>query len=135
MKENTSYDVVALVGRILLALMFLLAGWSKIGGFEGTAGYIASKGLPMAQLLAGATIVLELGAGLALVAGFKARWAALALAVFTLLASVIFHAFWAVPAEARQVQNLMFMKNIAITGGLLMVLAFGPGRFSVDGRR
>jgi putative oxidoreductase len=121
----------ALVGRLLLAYMFIIAGWGKIGGFEGTVGYIASKGLPLPNVLAMATIALELVAGIALAVGFKARWAALALAIFTVLASVIFHAYWAVPADQVRVQTLMFNKNLAITGGLLLVFAFGPGRFAL----
>jgi putative oxidoreductase len=106
-----------LVARVLLALMFLLAGISKFGGLEGTAGYIASKGLPMAQLLAFATAALEVGAA------------------FTLMASCIFHNYWSLPADKQMVDQLMFMKNIAIVGGLLAVFAFGPGTLSLDERR
>jgi putative oxidoreductase len=127
-------SVAALVGRVLLAAMFVLAGYSKIGGFDGTAGYIASKGLPLPSALAVGTIALELVAGIALAVGYKARWAALALAAFTLLASVLFHAYWAIPVDQQSIQRLMFMKNLAVTGGMLMVFAFGPGRFSLDRR-
>jgi putative oxidoreductase len=123
-----------LIARVLLALMFLLAGLSKFGGLEGTAGYIASKGLPMAQLLAIGTAVLEVGAAVLLIVGWQARWAALALAVFTLLASVLFHNYWAMPAEQQMMQQLMFMKNIAVVGGLLAVFAFGAGTLSLDQR-
>jgi len=122
----------ALIGRILLALMFVVAGVGKIGGFDGTVGYIASKGLPLPAVLAAGTGALELVAGVALIVGYKARWAALALAAFTLLATFIFHAYWSMPAEQQMVQQLMFLKNIAITGGLLMVFALGAGRFSLD---
>jgi putative oxidoreductase len=125
----------ALIGRLLLALMFLLAGLSKLGGLEGTAGYIASKGLPMAQLLAIATVALEVGAAVMLIVGWQARWAALALAAFTLLATVLFHNYWAMPADQQMMQQLMFMKNLAITGGLLVLFAFGPGSLSLDARR
>lgn len=123
------------VARILLALMFILAGFSKFGGLEGTAGYIASKGLPMPQVLAFATAVLEVVGGLALAVGFQARIAALALALFTLAASVIFHNFWALPAEPAFVQQLMFMKNLAVVGGLLFVFSAGAGPASIDARR
>jgi putative oxidoreductase len=126
---------LALAGRVLLSLMFVLAGIGKIGGFAGTAGYIASKGLPASELLTGLVILLEIGAGVALALGFLSRWAALALAAFTLIASLIFHAYWSLPADQQMVQQLMFMKNIAIIGGLLFVAAFGPGAWSVDGRR
>ena len=124
----------ALIGRILLALMFLGAGISKFGGLEGTAGYIASAGLPLPKLLAIATATLEVVAALMLIVGWQARWAALALAAFTLLATVLFHNYWAMPAEQQFTQQLMFMKNIAVVGGLLVLFAFGPGALSLDQR-
>ena len=126
---------LALAGRILLALMFVLAGFSKIAGFAGTVGYMHSKGMPAAELLAALTIVLEIGGGLALMFGFMTRWAALALAAFTLLASLIFHNFWAVPEAQKMVQNLMFMKNLSVIGGLLVLAAIGPGNWSLDAKR
>jgi putative oxidoreductase len=132
--NNTMSDAIALIGRLLLAAMFVYAGYGKIGGFEGTAGYIASKGLPLAQLLAAGTIALEIVAGLMLVVGWKARWAAFALAAFTVLASVIFHAYWAFPVDQFRTQQLFFLKNMATTGGLLMIVAFGAGRWSLDRR-
>lgn len=125
----------ALIGRVLLALMFLIAGFSKLGGLEGTAGYIASKGLPMPQVLAIGAAVLEFVAAALLIVGWQARWAALALAAFTLLASVLFHNFWAMPEAQKMMQQQAFMKNIAAVGGLLMVFAFGPGPLSLDARR
>jgi putative oxidoreductase len=125
----------ALVGRVMLAAMFVLAGISKIGGFDGTVAYIASKGLPLPMVAAAGTVLLEIAGGLALITGWRARWAALALAVFTVVASVIFHAYWALPVEEQRMQQLMFMKNMAVTGGLLMVFALGAGRFSLDERR
>jgi len=126
------YDGVALVGRLLLAALFIVSGFGKIGGFEGTAGYIASKGLPMPQVLAALMILVELGGGILLAVGFKARWAALAIAVFTLLAAVLFHNFWTVDGPARMGEFNNFWKNISIVGGMLMVVAFGPGRLSID---
>ncbi|MBL8288058.1 MAG: DoxX family protein [Rubrivivax sp.] len=125
---------VVVAGRLLLALIFIVAGYGKLTGLAGTAGYIASKGLPLPAVLAFGAGVLELVGGIALAAGFKARWSALALAVFTLLATFIFHAYWSVPAEQQMVQQLMFMKNLAITGGLLMVFSFGAGPASLDQR-
>jgi putative oxidoreductase len=123
-----------LVARILLALMFVMSGVSKLTGLEGTAGYIASVGLPMAQVLALGAGVLEVAAGVMLIVGWQARWAALALAAFTVLASLLFHNFWAMPKDQQFMQQLMFMKNLAITGGLLFVFAFGPGSLSLDAR-
>ena len=131
MNTNTQ-DTVALIARILLAVMFIISGFGKITGFDGTAGYIASKGLPMPQVVAALTILVELGGGILLAIGYKARWAALALGVFTVLAAVIFHNFWAVEAAQKMGQQINFMKNITIAGGMLMVFAFGPGRLSVD---
>jgi putative oxidoreductase len=126
---------VLLVARILLALMFLLSGFGKLAGLEGTAGYIASKGLPMPMVLAAGAGVLELVAGVLLVIGWQARWAALALAAFTLLASVLFHNYWAMPAEQQMMQKLMFLKNLAVIGGLLAIFGFGAGGLSLDARR
>ncbi len=134
MTSNLS-SFAALVGRVLLAAMFVMAGVSKIGGFDGTVAYIATKGLPLPMLLAAGTVLLEIAGALALIIGWQARWAALALAAFTVIASVIFHAYWAMPTEQQAMQQLMFMKNMAVAGGMLMVFALGPGRLSVDGRR
>ena len=125
-------DLLALVGRVLLGLIFVLSGWGKLTGFAGAAGYIASKGLPMPEVLAGIAVAIELGGGLALVVGFKARWAALAIAVFLVVISPIFHNFWDAPAAQAMNQQINFMKNVAILGGMLIVMAFGPGRFSID---
>ena len=128
-------STTVLVGRILLGMIFVLSGFAKISGFDGTAGYIASKGLPLPQLVAALTIVVELGGGLALMAGLYTRQAVVALAGFTLLAGVIFHNFWAVPQAEQMAQQINFMKNLAIAGGMLVVAAFGPGRLSLDARR
>jgi putative oxidoreductase len=126
---------VALIARILLALMFVLAGLSKFGNLSGTAGYIGSKGLPLPMLLAIATAVLEVVGGLAIVVGYRARISGLVLALFTLLASLLFHDFWSLPADQQMVQQLMFMKNISVAGGLLLLAAFGAGGLSLDARR
>lgn len=126
---------LALVGRLLLALLFLPTGLSKIGGFAGTVGYIGSVGLPLPTLGAILAIVVEVGGGLALLAGFGTRIAALALALFTLVATVVFHAYWAVPPEQAMMQQLMFFKNIAVVGGLLVLAAHGAGAWSLDARR
>ena len=126
---------LALGGRILLALIFITSGFSKIGGFDGTVGYIASKGLPMASVVAALTILVELGGGLAVAFGFMTRWAALALAAFSVLAAVIFHAYWGVPADQVMGQQVNFWKNISIAGGFLVLAAFGAGAISIDAKR
>lgn len=131
---TTAQDALALIGRILIAAMFVPAGIGKIGGFAGVVGYIASAGLPLPQLGAVIAIVVELGLGLMLLAGFKTRITAIVMAVFTVAAAVFFHNYWAMPADKAYVNQLMFMKNIAIAGGLLAFAAFGAGRFSVDKR-
>lgn len=123
-----------LLGRILIALLFIPAGVSKISGFAGTVGYIASKGLPLPQVAAAGTIVVEVLVGLALLIGFKARWAALILALFTLLAAFLFHNFWAMPADQQMMQSINFFKNLAIVGGLLFVAANGAGPLSLDNK-
>ena len=132
---NTLQNPLSLVGRLLLALLFLPAGISKIGGFAGTVGYIASKGLPMPTAGAAIAVLVEVLGGLALIAGFGTRVAALVLAVFTLVATVFFHNYWAVPADRQMIQQLMFFKNIAVVGGLLVLAAWGAGGWSVDARR
>lgn len=132
---TAAQDAMALVGRILLALLFIPAGWAKIGGFAGTAGYIASKGLPMPEVLAAAAVVIELGLGLLLLVGWQARWAALGIAIFVAVITPIFHGYWAMPEAQQMMQKQAFWKNIAVVGGLLMVAAFGPGRLSLDGRK
>ncbi|MET1084471.1 MAG: DoxX family protein, partial [Burkholderiales bacterium] len=98
-------------------------------------GYIASVGLPMPQAGAAVALVVEIVGGLALIAGFRTRIAALVLAAFTLAASFFFHAYWAVPADQQMVTQLLFDKNIAIVGGLLVLAAFGAGAWSLDARR
>ena len=133
--QTRPQDQTVLLGRILLAVMFVLSGLGKIAGFDGTVGYIASKGLPVPQLVAVLTICVEVGGGLLLVAGFMARQAALGLAVFTLLAALIFHNFWAAPEAQHMAQFINFMKNVSITGGMLVLAAFGPGAYSVDASR
>jgi putative oxidoreductase len=125
---------LVVAGRVLLALMFILAGFGKLGDIAGTAGYIASGGLPMASALAVLVGLLELVGGLAIAIGWHARWAALALGLFTLVASVLFHKFWAVPADQAFVQQLMFMKNLSVAGGLFIVAALSAGPASIDAR-
>jgi putative oxidoreductase len=129
------HNPLTLTGRLLLAALFLPAGLSKLTGFSGTVGYISSIGLPLPQIAAAVALVIEIVGGLALVAGFGTRVAALVLAGFTIVASVFFHNFWAVPAEAQMVQQLMFFKNVAVVGGLLTLAAWGAGGWSVDARR
>jgi putative oxidoreductase len=128
-------DVFSLAASLLFVALFLPAGIGKLTGFAGTVGYISSVGLPLPSAGATLALVVEIVASLALLAGFGTRIAALALAVFTVLASVFFHAYWAVPADQAFVQQLLFFKNIGVVGGLLALAAHGAGRWSLDARR
>ena len=114
--NTTSSNALTLMARLLLALLFIPAGLSKIGGFSGTVGAIESVGLPLASLGAVLAIVVEVGGGAALLLGLATRSAALALGVFTLVASLFFHAFWGMPTDQVFVNQLMFFKNLAIVG-------------------
>ncbi len=120
---------LSLAGRLLLALLFIPAGFGKIGGFAATAGYAASKGVPLPELAIAIAIFVELGLGLLLLVGFQTRWAALGIAFFTFVISVIFHPL----SDPSQAQS--FFKNMAIVGGLLSVAAWGAGAWSLDARR
>jgi putative oxidoreductase len=130
-----SQNLATLVGRVLLAWLFIPAGWGKIAGFAGVVGYIGSKGVPMPEVAAALAIAAELGLGLLLLVGFQGRWAALGLAIFVAVITPIFHNFWAAPEAMKMVQTQAFWKNIAVVGGLLFVWAFGPGGWSIDGMR
>jgi len=115
-----------LAARVLLAVMFLMAGISKLGaGYEGTQGYMEAMGVPGALLPL--VILLEIGGAIALVIGFKTKLAAVALAVFTVAAALLFHANF-----DDQMQSILFMKNMAVTGGFLTLISMGAGRLSVD---
>ena len=120
---------LSLTGRALLALLFIPAGFSKIGGFAGAVGYAAAKGVPLPEVAIAAAIAVELGLGLLLLVGFQARWAALGMAFFTVVISFIFHP----PGDPSQAQA--FFKNIAVVGGLLTVAAWGAGAWSLDAKR
>jgi putative oxidoreductase len=131
---NSLQTPFALIGRILIALLFVPAGFGKIAGFAGTVGYIASTGVPLPEVAAAISILVELGLGLLLLLGFQTRWAALGIALFTLVITFIFHNYWAVPPEQVMMQKLNFFKNLAIVGGLLGIAAWGAGAWSVDGK-
>ena len=127
---NSLQNPLSLIGRLLLALLFVPAGFGKIAAFAGTVGYISSKGVPLPEVAAAIAIVVELGLGILLAIGLQTRWAALAIGVFTVVITCIFHAFWNDPT-----QQMMFFKNMAIVGGLFSIAAFGGGAWSVDGKR
>jgi len=127
-----------LIGRLLLANLFIVSGFKKIGGFAGTVGYMAAK-MPsldpnLIKLMLVVTIAVELGGGLMVLIGWQARWAATAIFLFLIPTTLIFHPFWAV-AAGKQMEMIQFMKNLCIMGGMLYVMAFGAGPLSVDNRK
>jgi putative oxidoreductase len=127
--SNTA-NATALIGRILVAVLFLMSGVGKLGAPAGTQAYIAAAGLPTPFLAYLVALVVEVGGSLLLIAGYQTRIVAVVMALFTLAAAFGFHNNF-----ADQNQMIHFMKNLAITGGLLQVAAFGAGAFSLDARR
>ena len=127
---NSATPYVATLGRLLLAAIFLLSGFGKLTAAAGTIGYIQSAGLPAPTLAYAIAVIVELGGGLLLVAGYQTRIVAGVMAVFTLATAFAFHSNF-----GDQNQMIHFLKNIAITGGLLQVVAFGAGALSLDARR
>lgn len=120
-------QAMTVIGRILMAQLFLLAGFGKISGYAATQGYMEAMGVP--GMLLPLVIALELGGGLALLLGWRLRWLAIALAGFTVVAAMIFHHDF-----SDQMQMIMFMKNMAIAGGLLYMAVLGAGELSLDKR-
>ena len=132
---NTYQNVLNLIGRLLIVALFLPAGLGKISGFEGTLGYFASLGIPAPVFALVVTIVIEVIGSIALLVGFHTRLVAIVMAIFTLLAAVTGHAYWAAPADAAFIAQLLFFKNIAVMGGLLVLASAGAGSLSIDGRK
>ncbi|MBU3623602.1 DoxX family protein [Polynucleobacter sp. AP-Latsch-80-C2] len=123
-----------LIGRIAIAALFLPAGIQKLMEIEGTTGYFRSLGLPAFTLLVWVVIAIEIFGSVALILGYKTRFVAVGLAIFTLGASIVGHPFWAAPQDAVFIAQLLFVKNIAILGGLLVLASSGSGAFSLDAR-
>ena len=117
-----------LLGRVLLAIIFIQAGIMKIFGYDGTAAHMEEQGIP--GILLPLVILTEAGGGLCVLLGLWTRWAALALAGFTVLAAILFH--W---EPGNQMQIISFMKNITIAGGFLVLAGAGPGALALDNRR
>ena len=121
-----------LLGRILLSLIFIIAGFNKINGFENTAGYMAAKGLPMSEVLLVLSIIIELGGGLSILVGWQARWAATAIFLFIIPVTFVFHPFWTFEGQEAMHQYHNFMKNLAIMGGMMYIMVHGSGALSLD---
>jgi putative oxidoreductase len=126
-------DAALLVGRVLLVVLFITSGFNKLMALGPTATYIGGK-LPMGAVLAPAVGILELIGGIMIAVGFQTRIAAAALFIFTLAATFIFHDFWNMTGQARSSNAINFYKNLAIMGAFLILVAAGPGRYSVDKR-
>jgi putative oxidoreductase len=124
-----------LIGRLLLSNLFIVSGFKKITGFAGTAGYMAAE-MPsldpgVIKILLVITILVELGGGLMILLGWQARWAAAALFLWMIPVTYLFHAYWGLPPDQMQMQFISFQKNMAIMGGMLYIIAQGPGRYSL----
>lgn len=130
---RTAETLAPLLGRLLLAALFIPAGLTKIPGFENTAAYMAAKGLPLVPLLLVLTILIEAGCGLLILLGWRAREAALLLFLFLIPVTLVFHGFWGVEDPAARAQEQRnFMKNLAIMGGVLMIAGLGSGPLSLQ---
>lgn len=128
-RSSAHANSIALVGRVLLAAIFVLSGAGKVAQPGATIAYISAAGLPLGQLAFVGAVLIELGGGIALILGYRTRIAAAALALFSVLAALIFHS-----DLVDQNQLIHFFKNLAVAGGLLQLVAFGGGRFSLDAR-
>jgi putative oxidoreductase len=125
-------NFVVVVGRILIALIFVRAGINKIASIDATAAEMAKSGIPLSNILVFGAITMELGGGLLLMVGLFARWAALALFFYTLTLALIFHAYWAAPDAQARLQASFFFGHLSMMGGMLVVVAFGAGAYSLD---
>lgn len=124
---TSTQDLASLAARLLIAPLFIWAGWGKITDYAGSVGYMETYGLP--GILLPLAIVAELGGGLAILFGVLSRWAALALAGFSLATALVFHTAWS--GDGGQMQLISFLKNLGLAGGLLLLFAYGPGRYVV----
>jgi putative oxidoreductase len=123
---------VSAVGRILIALIFVRAGINKLGTIAATSATMRSHGIPYPDLLVWGAVLVELGGGLLLMAGFYTRWAALALFFYTMALALIFHAYWAAPEATARTEAAFFFGHLSMMGGVLYVVAFGAGPYSID---
>lgn len=133
MNQNLQ-NPAALLGRVLLALIFVISGFGKITGFDGTVAYMAAKGMPMPQVALVGAIAIEFIGGLMLVVGWKTRWAALAIFLFLIPTTIIFHNPAGLPPAEAQAQMINLLKNVSIMGGMLLLAVFGRGAWSLDKR-
>jgi putative oxidoreductase len=133
--SNSSSGITALAGRILMSSIFLLSGVSKVMGYSGMVAYATAKGLPMAGAGIAIAAVIEILGGLALLTGFQTRIVSWIIFLYLIPVSFTFHNFWAMQGMERMDNQIHFLKNLAIMGGLLILAAHGPGPLSIDGSR
>ena len=130
----SSNGTAALIGRILIALIFAYFGYMKAMNFGGTVAYFTKWEFPLPTVAAALAVIFELGGGVLLIVGWKTRWVAWALVLYTVIATAVAHRFWSYPPDQAFNQTSHFFKNVALIGGLVYVAAFGPGPLSVDKR-
>ena len=122
-----------LTGRILISLIFLMSGFGKVFQFDGQVAYAASQGVPLASLAIIISIIAELAAATMIIIGYRARLGALILLVWMIPVSIMLHAFWNIEDPmAQQMHMIMFMKNLAMMGAMLLIMSFGPGPKSIN---
>ncbi|HEX4603613.1 MAG TPA: DoxX family protein [Candidatus Angelobacter sp.] len=114
------------LGRVLLSAIFILSGLGKLPHFHDVAGMMAGQGIPLATVALVITLLIEIGGGLLVLTGFKARYAALVIAIWLVPVTLVFHHFWGIPAAQQQEQMINFLKNVAIIGGLLVLAYASP---------
>jgi putative oxidoreductase len=131
---DSSSNIVSLFGRVLLSAIFIFFGFSKIFAFPMFAGMLASKGFPLATVAMVVAIAIEVLGGLAILAGFQTKIVSWIVFLYLIPTTFLFHNFWALQGMARMDNMAHFMKNLAIMGGLLLLAANGPGRYSFDAR-
>ena len=129
---RTTMSPLPALGRLLIALIFIRAGINKLRAIAATSAGMRGHGIPYPDLLVWGAVALELGGGLLLVAGFYARWVALALFFYTLVLALVFHAYWAGPEATARTDASFFFGHLSMMGGMLYVVTFGAGPYSLD---
>ena len=132
--SSTNNAALALIGRLLIAAIFVYFGYMKAIGFSGTIGYFTKLGFPVPEVSAALAVLFELGGGILLVIGWKTRWVAWALVLYCAIATLAVHHYWSYPPEQVFNQTSHFFKNLALIGGLIYLATFGPGPISLDKR-
>ena len=132
---NAYERIMPLVGRILISVIFLLSGIVKVMNFNGMVAFMASKGVPMPNVMIAGALIVEILGALCLITGFQTRIASLIMFLYLIPTTLMFHNFWTMQGAMRTDNQVNFLKNLAIMGGLLMVASYGPGKLSLDAGR